>query len=237
MNSSTPGDAPRREPVRRTGAGAAAIFAAGVSRSRVAGVAATLGAGEPRPLEPAAAGSLDRRGFLRSAAGGTALVATASLLPSGCAREYPQAAQAGVRLQTLSEKEFAVAVAAAEALLVDVPVQPVAVAAGIDAELAVAGEPMVSDMKTVLSVMEHGTLLSLRPRRFTALSPAARRAVLHDWATSRFNLRRAAFQALRGFVVYFAFVDDATRRLTGFAGPWPELVQLPVYDVDFGEIA
>jgi hypothetical protein len=179
---------------------------------------------------------LSRRGFLRTTAGGGAVIAAAAVLPTGCTRDYPQASRAGVRLQALSEKEFAVAVAAAEALIVDLPVSPQQVAAGIDAELAIAGEPMKTDMKTVLSIMEHAPLLSLRRKRFTALSPAARRAVLDDWARSRFNLRRAAYQALRGFVVYFAFIDNATRPLTGFAGPWPELIQIPVYPVDFGEV-
>jgi hypothetical protein len=177
-----------------------------------------------------------RRGFLRSAAGGTAAVAVAALLPAGCGRAYPQARAAGVTLRSLSEKEYAVARAAAEALLPGVPVSPDAVAAGIDAELTVAGEPMRTDMKTVLTLMEHGTLLALRPRRFTALAPAARLAVLDDWARSRINLRRAAYQALRGFVVYFAYTQDATRPLTGFPGPWPELVSIPAYDVDYGEI-
>lgn len=191
---------------------------------------------ETTPGKDTAGRDLSRRGFLRSAAGGTAAVAAAALLPAGCAREYPQAVAAGHRLQSLSEKEFAVARAAAEAMLEGVPTSPDAVAAGIDAELAVAGEPMRGDMKTVLALMEHGPLLSLRPRRFTALPPADRLAVLDDWATSRFNLRRAAYQALRGFVLYFAWTDDATRPLTGFAGPWPELVEVPVHPVDFGEV-
>jgi hypothetical protein len=182
------------------------------------------------------AAALSRRGFLRSTASGAVVIAAASVLPAGCTRDYPQAARAGVGLQALSEKEYAVAVAAAEALVADLPVSPQQIAAGIDAELAIAGEPMKADMKTVLSIMEHAPLLSLRHKRFTALSPAARRAVLDDWATSRFNLRRAAYQALRGFVVYFAFIDNATRPITGFAGPWPELVQVPVYPIDFGEV-
>jgi hypothetical protein len=169
-------------------------------------------------------------------AGGSAAIAAAAILPAGCGRAYPQADAAGIELRALSEKQYAVARAAAEAIVVDVPVSPDAIAAGIDAELAVAGEPMLSDMRTVLSLMEHGTVLALQPRRFTALSPAARRRVLDDWATSRFNLRRAAYQALRGFVVYFAWVDDSTRPLTGFPGPWPELVRIPAYPVDFGEI-
>jgi hypothetical protein len=180
---------------------------------------------------------LPRRSFLRAVAGGSAAIAAASVLPAGCSREYPQAAAAGVTLHSLSEKQFAVARAAAESIVVGTPVSPDTIAAGIDRELAVAGDPMLSDMRTVLTLMEHGTILALRPRRFTALSPDARRAVLDGWATSRFNLRRAAYQALRGFVVYFAWVEDSTRPLTGFQGPWPEIVQIPAYDVDFGTIA
>lgn len=178
-----------------------------------------------------------RRGFLRAAAGGSAAVAAASLLPAGCGRSYPAATVDGVALESLSPKEYAVARAAAEALLEGVPVAPADVARGIDRELAVAGEPMRSDMKTVLKLMEHGTLLSMRRRRFTALGPAERRAVLDDWATSRFNLRRAAFQALKGFVVYFAYSQDATRAMTGFPGPWPEYVRIEAYPVDYGEVA
>lgn len=191
---------------------------------------------ETRHIVKRVPGSTDRRGFLRTAAGGTAAVAVASMIPAGCAPQYPERTAAGGALQSLTPKEHAVARAAAEALLVGPDVEPDAVAAGIDRELAVAGDPMRSDMKTVLKLIEHGTVLSLRRRRFTALSAADRRAVLNDWATSRFNLRRAAFQALRGFVVYFAYSDDATRPLTGFTGPWRERVAIPAYPIDFGRI-
>ncbi|HUF51116.1 MAG TPA: hypothetical protein VMN60_09800 [Longimicrobiales bacterium] len=188
------------------------------------------------PYENAAT-RMDRRGFLRTAAGGSAAVAVASLIPAGCAPAYPERAADGAALQSLTPKEYAVARAAAEALLVGVPAQPDAIATAIDRELVLAGEPMRTDMKTVLTLMEHGTALSFQRKRFTALSPARRRAVLDDWATSRFNLRRAAYGALRGFVVYFAYIDDATRPLTGFPGPWPEYVDIAVTPVDFGDIA
>src|SRR5918996_4688266 len=103
--------------------------------------------------------SLDRRGFLHTVAGGSAAIAVASLLPPGGAPAYPERAAGGVALQALSPKEYAVARAAAAALLVGVPVAADAVATAIDRELAVAGEPMRSDMKTVLKLMEHGTPL------------------------------------------------------------------------------
>lgn len=183
-----------------------------------------------------AAEGVSRRGFLRGVAGGTAAVAVASLLPAGCAPEYGERRSDGESLRALTPKEHAVARAAAEAMLVGVPVSPEAVADGIDAELAVAGEPMLTDMKTVLSLMEHGPLLSFRRHRFSALSADARREVLEDWATSRLKLRRAAFQALKGFIVFFGYIDDGTRPITGFEGPWPERFDIPAYEVDFGEI-
>jgi hypothetical protein len=182
-------------------------------------------------------GGVSRRGFLRGVAGGTAAIAVASVLPAGCAPAYPDRRADGRTLEVLTPKEYAVARAAAEAMLVDVPVSPDDVAGSIDAELALVGEPIVTDMKTVLSLMEHGPLLSFRRKRFTALTPADRREVLEDWATSRYNLRRAAFQALKGFILFFAYIDDSTRSLTGFDGAWPERFELPAYDVDFGGIA
>src|SRR5690606_29012886 len=49
---------------------------------------------------------IDRRGFLRTAAGGTAAIALASMIPAGCAADYPQATQDGIELQALSPKEY-----------------------------------------------------------------------------------------------------------------------------------
>ena len=181
--------------------------------------------------------TLDRRSFLRTTAGGTAAIAAASLLPTGCARDYPQAAQDGTRLQSLTDKEYAVVRAAAEAMLVGVPVAPKTIAQRVDAELAVAGDPMRSDMKTVLGLIEHLTPLGGSLRRFTALTPERRLRYLRGWAQSRFALRRGAFQALKGFVHYFAYIDDRTRQHTGFEGAWPERFEIPAYPVDYGIIA
>jgi hypothetical protein len=179
---------------------------------------------------------IDRRGFLRSAAGGGTAITLAALLPAGCARTYPQADLDNADLKALTAKEYAVARAAAEALLVGVPVSATTVAKRIDQEIALVGEPIRTDMKSVLGLMEHLTPLGGRVRRFTELGPAQRLAYLRTWRDSHLQLRRAAYQALKGFVYYFAYIDDATRPLTGFAGPWPERSKLPVKPVDFGEV-
>jgi hypothetical protein len=181
--------------------------------------------------------SLSRRGFLRVSAGGSAVIAIASFLPAGCARTYPQASSDNADLKAMSPKEYAVARAAAEALLVGVPLSATTIAKRMDQELAWVGDPIRTDMKTVLSLTEHLTPLGGRVRRFTQLEPEQRLAYLRTWRDSRFQLRRAAYQAVKGFVYYFAYIDDATRGMTGFDGPWPERVKLPIKPVDFGEIA
>jgi hypothetical protein len=179
---------------------------------------------------------LNRRGFLRASAGGSAAITLAALLPAGCARDYPESTQDNADLKALTPKEYAAARAAAEALLVGVPVSATTVAKRIDQELAWVGEPIRTDVKTVLSLTEHLTLLGGRTRRFTALRPEERLAYLGTWRDSRLQLRRAAYQALKGFVYYFAYIDDATRSITRFPGPWPERVKIPVTPIDFGEI-
>ncbi len=180
--------------------------------------------------------SIDRRGFLRASAGGGAAIALASLASGGCARSYPQASDDNADLKALSPKEYAVARAASEALLVGVPISATTVAKRIDQELAWVGEPIRTDMRTVLTLTEHLTVLGGRTRRFTQLEPAQRLAYMQTWRDSRLQLRRAAYQALKGFVYYFAYIDDATRAITGFPGPWTERMKLPVKPVDFGEI-
>jgi len=197
-------------------------------------------AASARPRHAAAppfTAALDRRGFLRATAGGAAAIAAASLVPAGCARDYPQAEQDGATLVALTPKQYATARAAAEAVLPGVPVDPGTVAAAIDAELARVGEPIRTDLSTVLTLIEHLTPLGGYARPFTALPAADRLDYLDTWAHSRFALRRAAYQALQGFVRYFAYIEDATRPLTGFEGPWPERVTLAVTPVDFGEVA
>ena len=91
-------------------------------------------------------------------------------------------------------------------------------------------------MKTVLTLLEHATPLGGRVRRFTSLTPEQRLAYLKGWRDSRFQLRRGAYQAIKGFVYYMAYIDPATRSITGFEGPWPERLKIPAYPVDFGEV-
>ncbi len=180
---------------------------------------------------------IDRRGFLRSATGGGIAVTVAAFLPAGCSADYPQAGADGVDLQSLTPKEYAVVRATAEALLQEVPVTAQSVAVAIDRDLAVVGDPVRADFKSMLGLIEHLTVLRLQRRTFTELDVEGRLRYLGDWARSRLALRRGAYRALCGFVTYFSYVRDETRSLTGFPGPFPERVNVPATPVDFGEIA
>jgi hypothetical protein len=181
--------------------------------------------------------TVDRRGFLRMTAGGATAIAAVSLLPAGCAATYPQATDDKVKLRALSSKEYAVARAAAEALLIGVPVSASSVAHNLDVQLALVGDPIREDMKTVLQLIEHLTPLGGRFRRFTTLPIEARQRYLRTWGNSRFKLRRGAYGAVKSFVYFFAYTDRATRPLTHFPGPWQEYAKIPVRPVDFGGIA
>ena len=180
---------------------------------------------------------MDRRSFLRSTTGGTAAILLASLLPSGCGSDYPDATTDGVTLQSLTPKEYAILRAAADTILTGVPVKAKDVAVRIDRELAIAGEPMRKDFKTVLALVQHLTPMGGRVRQFTSLNTQERTKYLVGWSRSRFKLRRGAYYALKGFVSYFAYVDPATRGITRFQGAWPERMKIAAYPVDFGPVA
>lgn len=144
--------------------------------------------------------------------------------------------QVGAGPRALTRKEHAVVGAAAEALLVGVPVNASELADRVDAELALIGDPVLSDVKAVLGLLEHLTILGGRLRPFTRLDPAERLAYLQGWGTSRFNLRRASYQAIRTLVHFYGWSEDATRPLTGYQGTWPERRDIPAYPVDFGGV-
>jgi hypothetical protein len=176
---------------------------------------------------------IDRRGFLRTTGGGAVAAAVAGWLTPVAAGAYAAPASPP---EALSPKEHAVVVAAAEALLVGVPVPPARIADRLDAELAAVGDPVLADTKVALLLLEHGTILGGHLARFTRLEPEERLAYLAGWGRSRFNLRRAIYRAVKSFVHFYGYADDATRPLTGFDGPWPERVAIPAYPVDFGEV-
>ena len=178
---------------------------------------------------------IDRRGFLRSTSGGLLAIGVASLLP-GCSREA--GAQGPADLRSMTTAEFETARLVAETLLEGGPaVDPAAIARRMDYELWAVGGAIEQDMRTVLQLIERLTPLGGRLRRFSDLDARERLAYLHGWRNSRFNLRRASFNAVKAFVYFFAYSDPTTWPSTRFPPPWPGRVNVAIPRIDFGEIA
>jgi hypothetical protein len=193
------------------------------------------GPGAEQPVGVLPAG-YDRRGFLRTTAGGGFALALASLLP-GCGRAAEAIGSGDDGLRSLTQREYETVVAAAEVLLAGVAVDAAAIARRIDYELWAVGGAIQDDMRTVLQLLERLTPLGGHVRGFSELSPSERLAYLEGWQHSRFNLRRAGFNAVKSFIYFFGYSDPATWAATGFPGPWPGRVQVAVPPIDFGEIA
>jgi hypothetical protein len=89
-------------------------------------------------------------------------------------------------------------------------------------------------MRLLFFLVEHATIVFPAPgwngiRRFTALSPAQREAVLDGWGRSRSAARRTIFQSLRAILTMAYFNSPAVLRAIGLA---PLAIETPVLDAD-----
>jgi hypothetical protein len=143
------------------------------------------------------------------------------------------------KLVRLSRREAAFVAAAAEALF---PRGGAVAPSGLD-----AGVPAWCDrwldalpagtrrlVRALFVLVEHATLVFPAPgwdgwRRFSALDPGRRGAVLEDWRTSRFFLRRLVFTSLRAIVTQGYFADAAVLRALALA---PREIAAPVHAAD-----
>jgi hypothetical protein len=177
-------------------------------------VSAPLDAATARALRAALVG-LDRRGFLRLAAG----AAAAGVLPLGCGAG--SAPPAGATLSVLSPRTYSVMDSVArrivgphgEALIAARSVDP---ALRVDAWLVGLGAVGAS-FEAALWTLELGVwplLPKLRP--FTALDPAAQDAVLADLQRSRLALKRRLFGALKTFACLGYYADPASHAGIGY---------------------
>jgi hypothetical protein len=149
---------------------------------------------------------------------------------------YPRPARPLVRL---ARREAAFVAAAAEAMY---PRGGAVPPSGLD-----AGVPAWTDrwldalpaatrllVRCLFALVEHATLLFPAPgwdgwRRFTALEPERRGAVLEGWRRSRWFLRRLVFTSLRAIVTQGYFADAAVLRALRLA---PFAIEAPVTAAD-----
>lgn len=166
--------------------------------------------------------AVSRRKFLKGTLAGSALIAGSALLPAGCAKYDP----AGVPLQVLDQKEFAVLQAAAdrfvgEGLAGEPAASDVNVAAQFDAMLAYAPAEVQSQVKQMLQIFEHGTQLFLFSfKRFTELSAEEKDNYITTWMESGLAFRKTVFWAMKKISAAFYYASPAVWPSIDFDGPW-----------------
>lgn len=170
----------------------------------------------------AALARLDRRAFLRLAAGAAAV----GLLPTGC-RGVPEhlAPAAPAALKVLSPRAYATFQALAMRLG-GPPVAAAVEARRIDPALAadawVARLPALGGaLSQGLALLEWGVWPLLpKGRPFTALGGAAQDRVIASLVHSRLDLKRDLYRGLKGLATLVVYADPAARVWTGEPGPF-----------------
>lgn len=173
---------------------------------------------------------ISRRGFLARSAGGAAVLALGGGCFGGEEERYRAALAPGEQPSVLGVREYAVLKAVAERIVPGGEGRPGAaglgVAGRIDRELSFHGDPLRSDLRDALRLVEWWPLAT-RLRRFSALAAPDQDAELAAAATSRFAWRRSAFQGLKFLSVFFYYTREETWPGIGYQGPWvprgPEL--------------
>ncbi|HEX2568825.1 MAG TPA: gluconate 2-dehydrogenase subunit 3 family protein [Polyangia bacterium] len=125
------------------------------------------------------------------------------------------------RLRVLSPKEYLVLMAVCRRLLApDEAGAPapdeIGVGLNVDRYLGELDPSLVGQLQALLHLVEHGS--SLRGR-FTRLSPEAQDEILATWESSRLDVRRQGFQALKTLAVLGYYDDPRTFALLGYPGP------------------
>jgi len=100
-------------------------------------------------------------------------------------------------------------------------VRDTAAIATIDQALLQLDAPTQSQVGWLITLFEWGPpVFQFKLRRFTTLSAEEQDAYLRDWATSRVETRRIAFQALKNLSVLGYYAQDATWKGIHYDGPW-----------------
>ena len=161
-----------------------------------------------------------RRGFLGLAGAGAAFAGLGALraLPAGAATGASDA-----RFFSPGDTEILTRVVER---LVDTgepaapPVRATGAIATIDRLCAGLAPELTAPLPWLLRLVEWGPwIFEATPSRFSLLPPEAQDASLRGWSTSRLELRRAGFQALRNLACLGYWSQPETWPLIGYRGP------------------
>ncbi len=138
---------------------------------------------------------------------------------------YRLDSQLARQLVVLSPKEFLILSAVARRMVApDAAGAPDAEATGValfaDRYLQRLDEGMRSDVRALLHLLEHGTVLfRLAVSRFTHMTDEEQDRTLADWESSRLVVRRRGFAALKTICFLGYYRDDRTWPIIGYSGP------------------
>jgi hypothetical protein len=163
-----------------------------------------------------------RRGFLKGTLAGSAILAGAGLLPSGCTKyEKPDTA-----LQVLDAKEFSTLQAAVDRIIGEPsPGELSATAANVadqfDAMLVKMPKTVRDQVKQMLQVFEHGPqIFFFSFKRFTELSPEDQDLHITSWMESNLAFRKTVFWALKKIAMAVYYSTPAVWPSVDYDGPW-----------------
>jgi hypothetical protein len=182
--------------------------------------------------------ALTRRNFIERGLLGSGLLLLGGALPAGCAN-YRQVVREtdAAQLQFFNVKEYAVMLAAADALLPDPGPFPhhrdLGTVLKIDHELAQWDAVRSKDIPLLLQLFEHGPLLFGHGfSRFSNLGRKQQRRYLAGWGESAILLRRSGFMAFKGLVAFYYFSDPAVWPLIGYDGTWIDKFTIAPLEVE-----
>jgi hypothetical protein len=167
---------------------------------------------------------VSRRRFLRRTLLGGALLALGATVLRHLSG-YSLDAETRGRLLALSPKQFLVLRAILRRILAaDERGAPdpeiVGVALSVDRYLALLPDELASDVRALIELVEHSpALFDARLSRFTHLDEAGQDAVLRGWESSRIELRRRGFQALKSLAMMGYYGDPRAYALLDYRGP------------------
>lgn len=166
---------------------------------------------------------LTRRTMLRAGLGAASMAAlggAALALQTGDLPAPPSA------LQVLDAHAHAVVAAVAATLLPTGPGRPDPLALGIpalvDGHMATMHPADQAELIQGILLLDNalvGLMMDGRPRTFTACDPQTRRATLEAWRTSRVEVRRVVYKALRGLIVAAYWGHPELYLAAGYPGP------------------
>lgn len=167
-----------------------------------------------------------RRSLIKRGIFGGALLALGGGTAGLLFRRGAEATAPAEGLLVLGRREYAVLEAVARRVITPQPGWPspdeLRVAFTCDRVLALADETSQVEVRQLLELFDNalaGFLLGRRVTPFTRLPPEEQDAVLAEWRTSRLELRRTGYVALRALVTSAYYGNPQSWAAVGYNGP------------------